>query len=117
MVKRETLGHRLAQLRREKAWREARDIDQTEIAKAIGIGAKKQSYVSRWENDVIPKDEIIVKLAAFYGVNPGWLRYGTGEQYTTGPIMKESESETDLTVAHQVPTAKRAGGTRRPRGR
>lgn len=110
-----TLGRRLAQLRREKSYREERDIDQAEIAKAIGIGARRQSYVSRWENDVIPKDEIIVKLAAFYGVNPGWLRYGTGEQYADQPIMQESESETDLT--NRPSTVSRAGGTGRRRDR
>lgn len=110
MVKRETLGERLAQLRREKAWREHRDIKQTEIAKAIGIGAKKQSYVSKWENGTMPEDDVLEKLAAFYGVTPGWLRYGTGEQYDEPPIPKERGHE-------QASAARAASGSGRPRGR
>lgn len=81
MTKRETLGDRLAQLRRERAAKLRRDIDQTDIAKAIGIGAKKQSYVSKWESGTIPKDDVLKKLAAYYGVTVGWLRYGEGEKY------------------------------------
>lgn len=80
-MKTKTLGQRLAQLRREKAAREERDIDQTEIAKAIGIGAKRQAYISRWENGyVVPKDDVLKKLADYYGVTPGWLRYGEGDK-------------------------------------
>jgi transcriptional regulator with XRE-family HTH domain len=112
-VTRETLGQRLAQLRREKAARDHRDIDQAEIAKAIGIGAGKQSYVSRWENDIIPRDEVLAKLAGYYGVTLGWLRYGEGEKYADPktPIIKERERERDITAAHQPgATSKRAVG-------
>jgi transcriptional regulator with XRE-family HTH domain len=107
-VKRETLGERLAQLRREKAAAERRDIDQAEIAKAIGIGAKRQNYVSRWENDVIPKDDIIVKLAAYYGVDPGWLRMGTGQKYP-GPAEIRIPDPTKAAVPASG-VKKRAGG-------
>ncbi len=78
-MKRETLGERLAQLRREKAANDRRDIDQADVAKAIGLPGK-QSYVSRWEADVIPRDEILKKLADYYEVTIGWLRYGEGQK-------------------------------------
>ena len=57
-----------------KAAREARDVDQKAIAKAIGAS---ESAVSRWENgESIPKDQWLLKLAHYFGVTPAWLRYG-----------------------------------------
>jgi transcriptional regulator with XRE-family HTH domain len=70
----QTLGWRLAQARREKAAREHRDVQQADVAKAVG--ASKAS-VSRWENDIdVPRERALTKLAAFLGVTPAYLRYG-----------------------------------------
>lgn len=72
-----TLGWRLAQARREKAAREHRDIQQADVAKAVG--ASKAS-VSRWENDIdIPREGALAKLAKYLGVTPAYLRYGIGK--------------------------------------
>lgn len=110
-MKRQSVGQRLAQLRREKAWREERDIDQTEIAKAIGIGAKKQSYISRWERgDVVPKDDLLLKLAEYYSVNVGWLRFGEGEK------RPPSSTEVELEKPKARPIVA-AAGAKPPRKR
>lgn len=67
-------GERLAQERREKAARERRDISQKDVAEAVGSTAPS---VSRWENGGSPPgDAMLRKLAAYFGVTPGWLRYG-----------------------------------------
>lgn len=68
------VGARIAQERRLKAAREARDIDQRDIAKAIGV---TPGAVSRWESGVtVPKDAAILALAKYFGVTPAWLHYG-----------------------------------------
>ncbi len=67
-------GRRIAQLRRLKAVAEERDIDQKTVADAMDVA---QSTVSRWEaGDVMPKDDVLVRLAEYFHVEPGWLRYG-----------------------------------------
>lgn len=81
------VGDRIAQERRLKAARDKRDIDQKEVAKAIGV---TPGAVSRWENELaVPKDDVIAKLAAYFGVRAGWLRYGEGERIDAGaPLME-----------------------------
>lgn len=75
----QAFGKRLAQLRREKAYLEERDIWPIDVARGVGAG---QSSVSRWENgEVFPTDDAMGKLAAFYGVTRAWLRYGEGEKW------------------------------------
>jgi DNA-binding XRE family transcriptional regulator len=69
-----TLGKRISQARREKALYEGRDIDQIEIADAVGVTG---AAVSRWESDQkSPRDEHLIRLADYLGVTPAWLRYG-----------------------------------------
>lgn len=69
---------RLAQLRREKAALEERDIDHKAIAKAVGASV---ASVSRWESgEVFPGDAYLKKLAEYYGVTRAWLRYEEGER-------------------------------------
>ncbi len=76
MPKPETFGGRLAQARREKAARERRDILQKDVAAAIKT---TPTTVSRWEAGVnVPDDEMVRRLAKYFGVTPGWLRYGEG---------------------------------------
>ena len=56
---------------RIKALREDRDLTQTEVAAAIGISQRKYSYletgVQQWT------DELLVKLAAYYGTSIDYL--------------------------------------------
>jgi transcriptional regulator with XRE-family HTH domain len=58
----QTLGQRLAQLRREKAARERRDIQQLDMARAAGVS---KTAVSRYERDIdVPREATLEKLAA-----------------------------------------------------
>ena len=51
--------------------REDHDLSQQSVADAIGITQRKYSYV---ETEVQPlTDELIVKLARFYGVSADYL--------------------------------------------
>lgn len=94
-------------MRREKAWLERRDISAATVAKAVKV---TPSSYSRYENDLSkPNDDDMKRIAEYFGVDPGWLRFGTGEQYAAGPIPKERED--------RAATAARATGTRGPRGR
>ena len=56
---------------RIKAMREERDLKQKEIAEAIGITQRKYSYletgVQQWT------DELLVRLAAYYGTSVDYL--------------------------------------------
>ncbi|HIR20139.1 MAG TPA: helix-turn-helix transcriptional regulator [Candidatus Pelethomonas intestinigallinarum] len=56
---------------RIKAMREDRDLKQKEIAEAIGITQRKYSYletgVQQWT------DELLVRLAAYYGTSVDYL--------------------------------------------
>jgi transcriptional regulator with XRE-family HTH domain len=74
----QSFGKRLAQLRREKAYLEECDIDRRDVAKAADASP---SSVTRWENgEVWPGEETMTALAAYFGVNKSWLRYGEGEK-------------------------------------
>lgn len=118
-------GERIAQERREKAARDRRDIGQKEVATAIGASA---SAVSRWENgEGLPDDEDkFLRLAEFFGVRPGWLRYGEGERAAPSPpaeIHVEAGEESDdqptpeREPAQKGVTAARVAGVRGRRGR
>ena len=60
---------------RIKAMREDQDLSQTEVAKAIGISQRKYSYletgVQQWT------DELLLKLAAYYGTSVDYLLNAT----------------------------------------
>lgn len=67
-------GRRVAQERRHKAVAEERDIAQKDVAKALSVS---ESTVSRWEaGEVMPRDDVLTRLAKYFGVTPAWLRYG-----------------------------------------
>lgn len=94
----QAFGKRLAQLRREKAFREERDIGPIDVAKAVEAG---QSSMSRWENgEVFPNDDTLGKLAGYYGVSRAWLRYGEGERVPApkSGIIRESDPEREITA-------------------
>lgn len=85
----QSFGERLAQERREKAARERRDISQKDVAEAVGSSAPS---VSRWENGGQPPgDAILERLARYFGVTMGWLRYGqeprTYEPAAVPPVL------------------------------
>lgn len=85
-MKARTLGFRLAQERRIKSVAEERDIGHQEIADAAGVS---QPTYSRYEADATkPDDETMVKLARFFGVDPGWLRFGTGQKHPTPGLVR-----------------------------
>lgn len=81
----QAFGKRLAQLRREKAVDDHRDLDRREVAKAIGASP---SSVTRWENgEVFPGEDTLADLAKYYGVTRSWLRFGEGER-TAPPVER-----------------------------
>ena len=56
---------------RIKDLREDRDLTQTQVAKAIGITQRKYSYIETGTQPLT--DEILVKLAKFYGVTVDYI--------------------------------------------
>lgn len=102
----EGFGNRLAQLRREKAIRDRRDVSQAEIAKALGI---PPTTYSRLESGVFkrsPEMETLRKIADYFGVSLGWLWFGEGT-HNAPTVIREAEAERDLTAPS---TAARAAG-------
>ncbi len=74
MPKPQTLGERIAQARREKAARDHEDIRQKDVAAAIGVSG---TTISEAESDKQPPGEaVLLRLAAYLGVTPAYLRYG-----------------------------------------
>ena len=56
---------------RIKDLREDHDLTQTQIAEAIGITQRKYSYLETGTQQLT--DEILVKLAKFYGVTVDYI--------------------------------------------
>ena len=56
---------------RIKDLREDRDLTQTQVAEAIGITQRKYSYLETGTQQLT--DEILVKLAKFYGVTVDYI--------------------------------------------
>ena len=56
---------------RIKDLREDRDLTQTQVAEAIGITQRKYSYIETGTQQLT--DEILVKLAKFYGVTVDYI--------------------------------------------
>lgn len=56
--------------------RDARDLKQKELAKAIGVSERS---VKSWENGDRPKPSNVVKLASALRVSAHWLATGEGE--------------------------------------
>ncbi len=89
MTQQEQFGRRLRQLRREKSAREEKDIEQSDVAEAVG---DTQPNVARWERGRIPRsDETLQALADYYGVSVAWLRLGHGPRVAppTFPVIQE----------------------------
>ena len=56
---------------RIKDLREDRDLTQTQVANAIGITQRKYSYIETGTQQLT--DELLVKLARFYGVTVDYI--------------------------------------------
>ena len=56
---------------RIKDLREDRDLTQTQVAEAIGITQRKYSYIETGTQQLT--DEILIKLAKFYGVTTDYI--------------------------------------------
>lgn len=131
MTHQQEIADRLAWLRRRKQYEDNRDITQVEMAEVIG--ATPETY-SRYESGKrkVP-DEAIFALAKFYGVTPGFIRYG--ETSTEAPIYlgrvsdEEAEAasraraatlaaqrEAARKVAAPDPPARKVAGVKRRRG-
>lgn len=116
MTQQEEFGKRLRQLRREKSAIEERDVEQGEVAAAVG---DTQPNVARWERGRIPKDDATVRrLAEYYGVEFIWLRHGEGQkeravrQTASGAEPYYGEPKGTLSRQRQTP-AKKAQGRKR----
>lgn len=83
-MSKETVGDRIAQARREKAVRDRQDVRPADVARAVGVSG---ATVSDWEaGNITPRDDAMLKLAAYLDVTPAYLRYGvrdaTPESFT-----------------------------------
>jgi transcriptional regulator with XRE-family HTH domain len=116
VTKRETLGTRLAQKRREKAAREHRDIQQIDVAKAAGVS---KASISRYENDVdMPRDAVLERLAKFLGTTPAFLRYGATAAMPALRADEEQNPEGSASALarenERKEAGRRTGGKKRP---
>lgn len=110
----------IAQSRREKEAREERDIEQAEIAAAVGVST---AAYSRWERgERRPSEADIEKLAAYFDVTPMYLRYGvvaaprgTSDAHqlaTAQNTTVDSGQPMAAFTANKKPAAKKASGGR-----
>jgi transcriptional regulator with XRE-family HTH domain len=113
VTQQEAFGRRLRQLRREKSAAEERDVEQTEVAAAVGT---TQVNVARWEAGRIPKEDAMLKaLAGFYGVSLLWLRYGEGSRAPGTEGMADTATGAPRMEQHKaqrvyIPQKKRGSG-------
>lgn len=117
----ETVGDRIAQARREKGVRDRRDVKPVDLARALDVSG---ATVSDWEAGKIkPRDDAMLKLADYLGVDPGWLRYGGPAASPGAPMLDPSrdrrltESELDRADAQAARDATRKTSTKKPRKR
>lgn len=83
MTDAERFGARFRRERRRKAHEDDRDWSLKDIAETLGTSL---ANVSRWDSGSnMPGDDLMKRIAAFFGVTPGWLRYGEGEREARPP--------------------------------
>lgn len=88
----DTMGFRIAQARRSLGVRLGRDVLQSDVAEAVGVGA---ATVSRWEaNQAVPREGVLEALAAYLEVTREFLRYGIGEPPLTTFRIPDAMAET-----------------------
>lgn len=116
------IAERLAQLRRELAARERRDITQAMIAEAVGLVPETYSRYEKGRRKV--PEEAIAALAAYFGVTRSFLRYGDESQEAPkqGTLTPEDVEAARARVAARKkkdspPIEAVAGGRPRPKRR
>lgn len=101
----QTLADRVAQLRREKAADERRDISRKEVAREIGVS---NPVISETESGTTyPSPATLAKLAHYFGVSERFLEYGDGDTKSSRPAV-EVASRTGLAVEPEGPIAEAA---------
>lgn len=84
----------IAQARREKSAREWRDIEQKEIADAVGVTV---TTYGRWESGEREPRGHLNALAEYFGLTPPELRYRlieSGQPQPNGPDLRDMINET-----------------------
>lgn len=122
----DSIGRRLAQLRREMAARERRDIPQHVAADEIGASA---GAYSRWESDLrTPNDTWLAKLARYYGTTVPFIHYGVGgkekpaergglEDITIGAVPLTLAQKARAVEKDARKTADQSAAKKAPKGR
>jgi transcriptional regulator with XRE-family HTH domain len=101
------VADRLAQLRREKSAREHRDVLQSEIADYCGISTVTYGRYEGGRRKV--PSEVVIALAKFYGVSPGFISFGetSSEAPYGGQVSDEriarARAARDAKIASQRP--------------
>lgn len=111
------LGARARQARRELSARLGRDILQGEVATATGLSQPSVSAIERGTQE--PPREVLVRLADYYGVDPGWLAFGalTGAPKVSQQRITESLAALDAARSNGVGVAAPTPAAAPPRPR
>ncbi|MEV4116955.1 helix-turn-helix transcriptional regulator [Nonomuraea sp. NPDC049695] len=81
----ETVGDRTKRLRK------ARKLSQAQLAKAVGLS---DSYISFIESGSrTPSPAVLHRLAAFFDVNPTFLRYGDRVQQALNAVLERRDAQ------------------------
>ena len=78
--------------KRLRALRKARKLTQPQIAEATGVPQSTLSGIERGETKD-PISSVLLKLAAFYEVEPHWIVTGEGPKHT---VASKDDAETEL---------------------
>lgn len=106
-------GERLAQLRREKAAHDRRDLEMKDVAKAVKTSL---SNYSRYEAGLVkPRDEVLGRIADYFGVRRAWLIWGEGDrdaEATAAEDVVAGPAPPKRTSREAAKTTKRQTGSR-----
>jgi transcriptional regulator with XRE-family HTH domain len=107
------IGDRIAQARREKGVRERRDIRPVDVARALEVSG---ASVSDWEaGKIVPREEMMERLAAYLGTTPQWLRYAIPTD-APPPVAPDPALDRKVTPEERA-AAKKAVDSSTPRRR
>lgn len=99
-------GDRVAQERRLKGVREARDLLKKDVAKALSVS---ESTVGRWESGTVPDDpDTLARLARYFGVTVAWLHYGVEPR--EAPVVLETSEHFKPVAKSTTARRKKSGG-------
>ena len=97
---------RLFQARQAKGMREGRTVEQTELAKAVGVSP--QSW-SNWEDGVEPNYERLPLIARALGTTVGWLVAEEGSPPATTQPVKAPPVRLTPSVTSKTTKRRREG--------